>query len=166
MSPNIFGAYDTEICSKAINKLWLAPTELTDEEVAQLTLVDADFGDLGRRRRQGVKEDERVRSKETITLGFFRSFLHNYFFPFLGTYKYKINALEAKVLAQDKRLAEIETKSISFRGVWREGVPYGRNSAVTLKGSLWIANDATCARPGDPDEASRAWTLAVKRGEV
>jgi integrin beta 3 len=46
------------------------------------------------------------------------------------------------------------------RGVWKEG-GYQAGDAVTWRGSLWIAQRETAAKP---DEASSDWRLAVKRG--
>jgi hypothetical protein len=47
------------------------------------------------------------------------------------------------------------------RGVWKEGRGYERGDGVTWRGSFWIAQKETSAKP---DEASSDWRLAVKRG--
>jgi hypothetical protein len=47
------------------------------------------------------------------------------------------------------------------RGVYKENTDYVPGDAVTWKGSLWIAQRNSRAKP---DEASLEWRLAVKRG--
>jgi hypothetical protein len=168
MSHDIFGAYDTNICSKAVVNLWLAPTELTDEEIGQLSIVDAAIGDQARQRQQGLKDkddlDDRKVSGSPVTFKYFVKFLRYFLIPLLATYRYKVKALEAKVLAQDKRLSEIETKSMLFQGVWESGRPYGAGSVVTRSGSSWHTKRATCGTPGGPEEGDRDWVLMVKKG--
>jgi integrin beta 3 len=48
-----------------------------------------------------------------------------------------------------------------YRGVFNLGDRYQRGDMVTFSGSLWHCNLETDERPGD---ASKAWTLAAKRG--
>ena len=62
------------------------------------------------------------------------------------------------------RVEALEQTSVKHCGIWQPGRAYEKNSVVTLKGSWWIAHEATTARPGDPDEAARAWVLTVKKG--
>jgi len=50
------------------------------------------------------------------------------------------------------------------RGVYVAGKAYEPGDAVTWGGSLFIAQKATGAKPGEATEESRAWRLAVKRG--
>ena len=52
-----------------------------------------------------------------------------------------------------------------YRDIWEASTTYRAGDVVTVQGSLWIAGETTTARPGEPDEASRAWTLCVKRGK-
>lgn len=47
-----------------------------------------------------------------------------------------------------------------YQGVWRPG-SYERGDTVTLGGSLWHCNVPTSEKP---DDGSKAWTLAAKRG--
>lgn len=51
------------------------------------------------------------------------------------------------------------------RGVFVDGKSYARGDGVTWGGSFWIAQDATTAKPGMNTPESRAWRLAVKRGQ-
>ncbi len=54
---------------------------------------------------------------------------------------------------------------VLYRGIWDSAHgAYDEADAVTFAGSLWIAKEATTAKPGDTAEAARAWKLAVKRG--
>ena len=55
---------------------------------------------------------------------------------------------------------EIKTALVLDAGVWKEGQAYVPGDAVTLGGSLFIAQAETTAKPGKSDE----WRLAVKRG--
>jgi integrin beta 3 len=48
-----------------------------------------------------------------------------------------------------------------YRGVYAAGTSYAKGDAVTFGGSLWIAREATSAKPGD---GATAWQLAVKAG--
>jgi hypothetical protein len=50
-----------------------------------------------------------------------------------------------------------------YQGVFVAGLHYTRGDLVTLDGSMWHANTATTARPGEATSAAD-WTLAVKRG--
>jgi hypothetical protein len=60
-----------------------------------------------------------------------------------------------------EKIAELENRPhVQYRGVWKEGQPYGTGSMVTHEGSVWHANRATMQRPGAGDD----WTLAVRRG--
>ena len=55
---------------------------------------------------------------------------------------------------------EIKTAIVLDAGVWKEGASYVPGDAVTLGGSLFIAQCSTTAKPGKSDD----WRLAVKRG--
>lgn len=59
---------------------------------------------------------------------------------------------------------EIAVPSIIYRDVYESGKSYEAGEAVTWAGSLWIAKEATTAKPGEASTASRAWRLAVKAG--
>lgn len=59
-----------------------------------------------------------------------------------------------------KRLTEIETKGVEYKGVFQAAQQYERGNLVTLKGSMWHANVVTRSVPG----TSNDWTLCVKAG--
>jgi hypothetical protein len=68
-----------------------------------------------------------------------------------------------RVAELDDAVAALEArKSLFYAGVWEADESYEEGDFVTDRGSLWHANRATSARPGD---GSGAWTLAVKRGK-
>jgi hypothetical protein len=46
------------------------------------------------------------------------------------------------------------------RGVYQSGKQYEQGDAVTWGGSMWIAKEATEAKP----DSGEGWRLAVKRG--
>ena len=48
------------------------------------------------------------------------------------------------------------------RGVFKHGNTYKTGDAVTWGGSLWIAQEPTADKPGEP--AAKGWRLAVKKG--
>jgi hypothetical protein len=54
------------------------------------------------------------------------------------------------------------TPAVLYRGYYQKDATYEVGDAVTYAGSLWIAAEDTGVRP---IETSKAWTLAVKRGE-
>jgi Collagen triple helix repeat (20 copies) len=58
------------------------------------------------------------------------------------------------------KLHQIKTAIVLDAGVWKEGAAYNRGDAVSLGGSLFIAQADTGAKPGKSDD----WRLAVKRG--
>ena len=70
----------------------------------------------------------------------------------------------ARLDALEQRCKALEQTSMKYCDIWQPGRVYEKNSVVTLKGSWWLAPEATSARPGDPDEASRSWVLTVKKG--
>ena len=51
-----------------------------------------------------------------------------------------------------------------YRGVYVEGKTYELGDMVTFGGCVWHANATTTVKPDESASASRAWTLAVKRG--
>jgi collagen triple helix repeat protein len=56
---------------------------------------------------------------------------------------------------------EIKTALVLDAGVWKEGASYVPGDAVTLGGSLFIAQAETTAKPSKSDD----WRLAVQRGK-
>lgn len=56
--------------------------------------------------------------------------------------------------------AAITLPVVIDRGVYKAEVEYARGDAVTWAGSLWIAQEATKAKP----DSGEGWRLAVKRG--
>jgi hypothetical protein len=69
---------------------------------------------------------------------------------------------DARITALEEKLARLDTTSIKFCGVWREGGSYGPGDAAIRHGGLWICRHATASAPGKSD----AWQLAVKSGSV
>ena len=65
-----------------------------------------------------------------------------------------------------QRIAELEATALRDGGIWEPGKTYPKGSAVTHRGSLWVALQDTNSRPGDPDPSSRAWRLRVKQGAL
>ena len=55
---------------------------------------------------------------------------------------------------------EIKTAIVLDAGIWREGKDYAAGDAVTLGGSLYIAQTATSTKPPSGD----VWRLAVRAG--
>jgi hypothetical protein len=71
----------------------------------------------------------------------------------------RVGALDARIQRLETRLVELEGTTAVYRGVHVAGAAYPQGAMVTRGGSLWIAEAATSATPGEP--ASR-WRLAVK----
>jgi collagen triple helix repeat protein len=59
------------------------------------------------------------------------------------------------------KIREVKTAIVLDAGVWKEGASYVPGDAVTLGGSLFIAQTATSAKPSKSDD----WRLAVQRGK-
>ena len=73
---------------------------------------------------------------------------------------------DSYVAALVRRVEQLEARqSLSYRGVYRAGIRYQPQDAVTWGGSLWVAQEATDAKPGEAEAESRSWRLAVKRGK-
>lgn len=60
----------------------------------------------------------------------------------------------------ERKSFPLRLPTVVDRGVWRERA-YEAGDGVTWRGSFWIAQKETSAKP---DEASSDWRLAVKRG--
>jgi hypothetical protein len=73
--------------------------------------------------------------------------------------------LSGPVAAMELRLRAVEERpGLKYHGVWLEGASYREGDVVTWGGSVFIAREATTAKPGAATAQSRAWTLAVKAG--
>jgi hypothetical protein len=72
------------------------------------------------------------------------------------------NALEAKVIRLEARIARLETQAADFgwRGVWSENTDFKVGNFVTYAGALWHCQQPTRSRPG----ADSTWRLCVKNG--
>ena len=55
----------------------------------------------------------------------------------------------------------LEMQDHCYKGVWNPDDVYRKHNSATLGGSVWIALEDDPGKPGE----SRAWQLAVKRGE-
>jgi collagen type III alpha len=66
-------------------------------------------------------------------------------------------------LVRGERVKEFEFKVpvVIDQGVWRDGGEYETGDGVTWRGSYWIAQKGTTAKP---DDANSDWRLAVKKG--
>lgn len=61
---------------------------------------------------------------------------------------------DARIVALDARVAEVETRGISFEGVYQRAVRYRKGSVVTADGSLWCAlRETEGVKPGDDPSA-------------
>jgi hypothetical protein len=93
--------------------------------------------------------------------------LEQIIFPVLERFHTRLQTVTATLTRLDgleKRLAEVESHGLRYAGIWSAETSYGRGTAVTFSGSLWIAREINIAkRPGSLDGA-RSWQLACKRG--
>jgi hypothetical protein len=69
-------------------------------------------------------------------------------------------ALDAKIAMLE---AQIEAKTMTYMGVWKDGRIYSRGNVVTYDGSSWHSNDFH--NKGRPGNGSSGWSLMVKHGE-
>ncbi|MDT7536169.1 hypothetical protein OVY48_22495 [Sphingobium sp. SA2] len=75
-----------------------------------------------------------------------------------------VQSVVQQMAARIVRLEQAAQKAsppMIYRGVFADGETYDPGNTATYGGSLWHCNEATKERPGD---ASKAWTLCVKRG--
>jgi hypothetical protein len=88
----------------------------------------------------------------------FEQFLTRLLIDRIGVLEHELGTVKARVASLESRPA------IQYAGVWQSGRQYQRGHACTDRGSLWIAEFETTARPGDGAESG--WKLAVKKGEA
>lgn len=53
---------------------------------------------------------------------------------------------------------------VIYRDLWSDGRTYEKGDAVTFGGCMWVAKDATTAKPDFTPAAAKFWRLAVKEG--
>lgn len=53
---------------------------------------------------------------------------------------------------------------VIYRDLWTEGKSYEKGDAVTFGGCMWVAKDATTAKPDFTPLAAKYWRLAIKEG--
>jgi hypothetical protein len=69
-----------------------------------------------------------------------------------------VPALLERVSNLEKRLAEVETRGLRYRGVWQRADDYKRGDVTTCDGGLWVAlSDNPKNKPGE----GAMWQLAV-----
>lgn len=79
----------------------------------------------------------------------------------------ELDALTGELDALRRRVEALEDrpKGLEYRGVWTAGKTYEKGDTTTDGGSLWVALEATTARPGDVRPGGKApWQLCAKRG--
>jgi hypothetical protein len=74
----------------------------------------------------------------------------------LATYNEKV--ITPLLAELHQRIAELETRSLSYGGTWKDGRAYGVNTIVTDQGTVWCSTRATAHRPGSSED----WKLMVK----
>lgn len=126
-----------------------------EERVAELEQLDA-----------RLKEIEARPTKTPITRSLTKVTSHDSAGRIATFEKIEGDEQELDLLEQveqlQKRLADLEAEAMRHGGTWKQGVAYGRGTAITDKGSMWLAQRATTDRPGTSD----AWKLVVKSGQV
>ena len=70
----------------------------------------------------------------------------------------RVRNLEKRIAELEAKLANGQTNTMSYRGIWREGDMYRSGELVTDKGTLWYCHLSTHERPGTSD----SWRLMVK----
>jgi len=71
-----------------------------------------------------------------------------------------VDVLSEQIAEQGKRVAQVEQKGLTYRGVWQRAGDYERGAIVTDKGSAWAAVKAVNngERPGE----GSAWQMMLK----
>lgn len=128
--PTVYNAKQFE---EAHERFIIEPKALTDDDLAQLTLIDARLGERARARRAGfvdaedATEDAATNRKTAMTVQAFHEFQRDWFEPILSTYRYKnqelqtrLKALEdgtRRIDALEARVLELEAQAAAARTV-------------------------------------------------
>jgi hypothetical protein len=67
-----------------------------------------------------------------------------------------------RIEALERRLREVESKGVVYRGLWDGAANYGPGDMATYGGSMWHCNAETIGNR--PNCGDGTWQLAVKRG--
>ncbi|MEY9532165.1 transposase [Sinorhizobium fredii] len=73
-------------------------------------------------------------------------------------------ATAAKLTALSARVERLEAGGVKYCGTWQRALEYGKGSAVTANGALWVALRDT-AEGEQPGKVVDAWQLAAKGGK-
>lgn len=154
------------------------PETLTDEDLAQLAVIDEALAGRAFAKRAGYLEPQDDVDADPLPVGLFVKWRRDVFGPILGTFRFRIRelvtrveALEearassapADVSAIERRLAALEQRpALVFRGVWDPSTDYAMGSLAVHGGSTWHADAPS--RGVSPGSGTGHWTLMTKRG--
>ena len=151
--------YSTQKFEAAYKRFFNEPTTLTDEDLAQLTAVDAEFAARARAAQAGYVEPAVPQDRKPVPHAVFMDFLRNGYRPILATYKHRIKLLEERIVALETRPAN--QPGVHYGGVHDVAKRYPPGCLVTRSGGLWLALEESEAEiPG----LSPKWRLVVKGG--
>jgi len=71
-----------------------------------------------------------------------------------------VGPVEARCAELERRLAEVEAKALHYEGVFQRACDYGRGSATTHDGALFVA--VRDVKAGEIPGKSDGWQLAAK----
>ena len=113
--------YDTARWTDAHHKFLDDATTLTDDDLAQLALVDPIFAERARAKRAGFVEadtrtdDEKRLLKAPVTYRELIEFFKDHIFPILSTYRYKSGEAHTRLDALEQRILELEAAQAAAR---------------------------------------------------
>jgi hypothetical protein len=141
---------------------------LTDDDLAQFSVVDPAFAERARAKRAGFvaakTEAEAAGERLPATRGELVGMFTDCVRPLLATYRYKMEETRDLIVALEARIAALERKPhLKFTGVYQPGRLYQPGDAATYQGGLWICKAATT---GQPNQDFAGWQLAVKSRSI
>ena len=158
--------YTSQAFTEAHDRFLTDATRLTDEDVAQLALVDADLADRARAKRAGFVEakghdatwHKPVKWKDLL------KWQRDILMPLLGTYRLKSREAHTRLDDLERRIVELEKRPAGIKdaGVWKSGVTYHPGDIVSHQGSGWICSMTHDSTGNDVDHS--AFRLLVMRG--
>jgi hypothetical protein len=70
--------------------------------------------------------------------------------------------LRDKIEALERKVVELQTKGVEYKGIWQRACSYERGAIVTSEGSMWV-----CVQDVGPNThpgQSQSWQLCCRAG--
>jgi hypothetical protein len=70
--------------------------------------------------------------------------------------------LRDKIEALERKVVELQTKGVEYKGVWQRACSYERGAIVTSDGSMWVCVENV--EPNTQPGQSQSWQLCCRHG--